>query len=117
MYQTLLSIFVPPLAICRYGSAACCIYPISGIWLGGLALFAYHFLNPHHYNVLTEQGSLYGGIALVAIAVVWTRLTLKRVESEGMRADASGNRICARLVPNPQEPDPLEEVSRLRREG
>ena len=62
MYQTLLSIFIPPLAICRYGSAACCIYPISGIWLGGLALFAYHFLTTHHINPLTEQGSLYGGL-------------------------------------------------------
>ncbi len=117
MYQTLLNIFIPPLAICRYGAAACCIYPISGIWLGGLALFAYYFLTSHHINALTELGSLYGGIALVLIAIVWTRLTLKRVATEGMQTTDSGNRICARLVPNPQEPDPLEEVAKARRDG
>ena len=115
MYQTLLSIFIPPLAICRYGAAACCIYPISGMWLGGLALFAYHFLTSHHINVLTEQGSLYGGIVLVLIAIVWTRLTLKRVETEDLQTARNDNRFCAQLVPNPQEPDPLEEVAKSRK--
>ena len=117
MYQTLLSIFIPPLAICRYGSASCCIYPISGIWFGGLALFAYHFLTAHHVNPLTEQGSLYGGVILVTIAIIWTRMTLKRVESDDARARNRGNAICARLIPNPSEPDPLEEAARARRQS
>lgn len=115
MYQMLLSIFIPPLAICRYGAAACCIYPISGIWLGGLALFAYHFFTHHHVNPLTEQGSLYVGIALVLIAIIWTRLTLKRVDTDSTRI-ASG-RICSRLMPNPQEPDPLEKVAKAKRDS
>ena len=117
MNQTLLNIFIPPLAICRYGSAACCIYPVSGFWVGGIALLAYHFTTSHHINVLTELGSLYGGIAMILISIVWTRLTLKKVASdEGMSARRR-NTICNRILPNPQERDPLEETIKARKEA
>lgn len=112
MYQTLLSIFIPPLAIRRYGEAACCIYPISAIWLGGLVLWGYHFLYPHHYNPLTDQGSLYGGLALVLIAIFWTRLTLRRVETDEKQ---NGKTSSSRVIPNPNEPDPLEEVAKAKK--
>ncbi len=117
MYQILLNIFIPPLAICRYGAAACCIYPVSGIWLGGLALLAYHFMTPHHFNAMSELGSLYGGIFMVLVAIVWTRLTLNKVEADNNPRQNRGNSICRRIIPSPQELDPLEEVIKARKES
>ena len=118
MHRYLLGLLLPPVAICRYGCAGCCALPISVFWIGGITALTYFLFHAAPEHTWLHQGSLILGVAMIAISVVWTLLTLNRVIRDGCEQSESKNKkFCGGTTTrySEYEEDPLEEVQRLKK--
>ena len=114
MHRYIIGIVAPPLAICRYGCASCCAFPITVYWLGGLAALAYHFFKAPIENSWLYNGSLILGLVMISLSVIWTELTIKRVIRDGCDEPAEQKRTVCDVLPGGQESDPFEEVRKAK---
>lgn len=116
MPKNLLLILFPPLAVCRYGCANCCVLPITGFWVGGLLLL-YYFIShaQQSHNELLSYGSLAGGIGLLSLAAIWGQNTIAR--NKKGRCDhrkPRSKRLC-QVIPRANENDPLDEIEKAKK--
>ncbi len=116
MQRKLMAIFTPPLAVCRYGCAGCCAAPIAVFWLSGIVSIIYSFFGGPAGIDGFSWPTFALGIALWALAAIWTENTLKRVEADANdpNCQSRSSNICRMVRATPDEPDPLEEIKKYR---
>ncbi len=108
MNRYILSLLVPPIAVCRYGCAGCCAAPISVFWIAGLASLAYGYLGgPLQLNGISWYTMGLGAI-LWAIASLWALITVHNVNGE--LCQSKTNKLCTKITPKLDESDPLDEI-------
>ncbi|HKK14837.1 MAG TPA: hypothetical protein VKA14_09270 [Gammaproteobacteria bacterium] len=113
MKQYLLALTVPPLAACRYGCAGCCAAPISVFWITGIVGIVYGAFwgGPLGLEGVSWSTVLLG-IALWAIATVWTVLVMRGARADKCQRPSSS--LCRRILPDLDESDPMDEVRKVR---
>lgn len=108
MNRYILSLLVPPIAVCRYGCAGCCAAPIAVFWLAGLSSLAYGYLGgPLGLNGISWYTMGLGAL-LWAIASVWAMITVHNVNTELCLSKT--NNLCRKITPKLDESDPLDEI-------
>ncbi len=110
--RNILLLFVPPLAVCRFGCAGCCAAPIGVFWLAGIVSFIYGFFGGPTGTSGISYGTLLFGALLWGIAVVWAQTVIRSAERHPDKCDSEASRLCRRLAED--EHDPLEEVRKMR---
>ena len=112
MIRAVLTVFAPPVAACRFGCAGCCAAPIAVFWLTGIVSILYGFTGGPA-NLMGPSWNTVGlGLALWAIAMVWTALTIRSSDQEKCARKTS--RLCSSMAPTDDESDPFEEVRKAR---
>ena len=80
MRRHLLTLLVPPLAVCRFGCPGCCAAPIAVFWLAGITALVYAFFGGPAGAPGLSLGTLALGAALWLIAAAWALLTVRTTE-------------------------------------
>jgi len=114
MQRKILAIFTPPLAVCQYGCASCCVAPIFVFWLASIGSLIYAFFGGPAGLDGFSWGTLALGIILWAIAVTWAETVIKGVNSdlEGSQCEGKASSICSIVSSKTNETDPLDEVNK-----
>jgi len=108
MNRYVLSLLLPPIAVCRYGCAGCCAAPITVFWLAGLASLAYGYLGgPLELNG-TSWYTVGLGALLWSIAALWAMITVHNVNSDLCQTKAKN--LCGKIAPQLDESDPMDEI-------
>lgn len=109
MNRYLLSLLVPPVAVCRYGCAGCCAAPISVFWLAGIASLLYGYLGgPLELNGVSWY-TLGLGSMLWGIASLWAMITVHNVNTD--LCESKKRSICGNVAPAKlDESDPMDEI-------
>jgi len=112
MTRYVLSVFTPPLAVCRYGCASCCAAPIGVFWIGGIVALVYGTLGGPLQLAGVSWGTVALGVLLWLAATVWAALTVRAMDQDLCESQSSP--LCSRVMPEVEEPDPMEEVRHAR---
>jgi len=117
MKCALLTLFTPPLAVCKFGCAGCCAAPIGVFWLAGISSIIYGLVGGPA-NLMGPSWNTVGlGFLLWAIAVVWAAVTIRGADDE--KCDRQPSPLCKPVAPKrksvePDETDPFDEVRKAR---
>jgi len=112
MTRTLMTLFTPPLAACRFGCAGCCAAPIGVFWITGIIGIAYG-LAGGPANLLGPSWATVGlGVALWGIAVVWAAVTIHGADED--QCAGRSNALCRTILPGAGETDPFDELRKTR---
>ncbi|HHC72033.1 MAG TPA: hypothetical protein ENK54_03975 [Thiotrichales bacterium] len=103
MKKTLLGLFAPPLAVCRYACASCCAAPIGVFWITGIVSMLYGLEGGPLGQPGISWPTIVLGIMLWSISTLWAIITLRNVEERTEECPG-----CLDL--NEEEPNPLDEV-------
>lgn len=116
MKRSIQALFVPPVAVCRYGCAGCCAAPIAVFWIAGIVSIIYGFLGGPASLEGVSFGTLALGALLWGIAAIWAENVIKGVtddqESDSCQKNKSSN-VCRLVKPKIDETDPMEEVKKF----
>lgn len=112
MARTILSLLVPPFAVCRYGCAGCCAAPIGVFWVTGIVALIYGYAGGPLGLDGISWGTVGLGVILWLIASVWAFLTIRAVDKD--QCDRKSSPLCNRIIPRSDESDPMDEVRRAR---
>lgn len=82
MGKGLFTLFVPPMAVYRYGCAGYCAAPIGVFWIAGIASLVYSLEGGPVGNHETNWVIVELGIVLWAIASAWTWTTIERTQRD-----------------------------------
>lgn len=115
MKRRLLALFMPPVAVCKYGCAGCCAAPIGVFWIAGIVSIIYAFFGGPEEVEGFSNGTFLLGIILWAIAATWAELTLKGIEANGNdpKCDKKASSICRIVKPKHDVSDPMDEVKKF----
>ena len=115
MNRNLLSIFVPPLAVCRYGCAGCCAAPIAVFWLAGIVGIVYGYLGGPAELAGISWFTVALGVTLWGIATIWTMTTIGSINSDNSdpRCEKKASTVCRIVKPSANESDPFDEVQKF----
>ena len=110
MKRYVLAVFIPPVAVCRFGCAGCCAAPIGVFWLSSIISLIYGYRG----GPLGLEGVSWGTVGLGAllwvIAVGWAFMTLRAADADRCKKPTSS--ICRRIMPSLDESDPFDEVDK-----
>ncbi len=111
MNRLWLTLFIPPLAACKYGCKSCCAAPIGIFWLAGIVALIY---GPFFGGPADGTGMQTGlvGIGLWVIASIWANFVVKGADSD--RCQESGSSWCSTILPDEDEVDPMDEIRKAR---
>ncbi|MGD8498180.1 MAG: hypothetical protein PVG82_04690 [Chromatiales bacterium] len=113
MNRNLLALISPPLAVCRHGCAGCCAAPIGVFWVTGIVAVLYGAI---WGGPLGLEGPSWGtiglGVLMWVIAVSWAMLAMRAADADRCREKTSP--LCSKIVPSPDEANPLDEVRKAR---
>ena len=115
MQRKILALFTPPLAVCRYGCANCCVAPIFVFWLASIGSVIYAFLGGPSGLDSFSWGTFALGIVLWIIAVTWAETVIKSVNDdiEGKQCDGSKpSSLCSIVSSDANDTDPIDEVKK-----
>ncbi len=114
MQRKLLALITPPLAVCRYGCASCCVAPIFVFWLASIGSVIFAFLGGPSGMDSFSWGTLALGIILWAIAVTWAETVIKSVNEDLENSQCNGKTrtLCSIVSSNSNDVDPLDEVNK-----
>ncbi len=115
MKRGILSLLVPPMAVCRYGCAGCCAAPIGVFWLAGITGLIYGFLGGPAELPYTSWTTVALGASLWTIAAVWAWTTIRSVEEDAADPQCHERRsnVC-RILPNRRlDSDPFDEIKKF----
>ena len=90
MQRKILALFTPPIAVCRYGCASCCVAPIFVFWLASIGSVIYAFFGGPSGMEGFSWGTFALGIILWAIAVSWAETVIKGVADDLETPKCSG---------------------------
>ena len=110
MNRYILSIIVPPVAVCRYGCAGCCAAPIAVFWIAGIASLIYGYLGGPLELTGISWYTMSLGALLWAIASIWALITVHNVNAEQCQSKPKSNSLCGKISAKLDESDPLDEI-------
>jgi len=115
MSRTGLSIFIPPLAVCRYGCAGCCAAPIAVFWLAGITGIIYGFMGGPAGLATTSWTTVLLGIALWCIASVWARTAIRGINEDlsDPKCEQKRSPLCRIVKPDDNDKDPMDEIKKF----
>ena len=108
--QYMTSALLPPVGACRYGCGTNCAAPVTVFWLFGVVSVVYGFLGGPTSEPGISWYTIGLGLALWAIAAVWTLLTLQGVEAD--RCHGVWSPRNHPVEPTDSEADPFDEVKK-----
>jgi len=115
MQRKILALIAPPVAVCRYGCASCCVAPIFVFWLASIGSVIYAFFGgPAGLNSFS-WGTLALGIILWAISMAWAETVIKGVSDDLADKNCNGktSTLCSIVSSNNNiDADPLDEVNK-----
>ncbi len=116
MHRTFLAAVAPPVAVCRYGCASCCVAPISVFWLASIVSITYAFFGGPLAGTDFSWGTFGLGATLWLIASVWAENVVRGVESDmnDPKCQSKTSSFCRVATTNGDEVDPLDEINKLR---
>jgi hypothetical protein len=109
--KSLLTLFLPPYAICRYGCTGFCAAPIGVFWITGIVAIVYGFMGGLGITPGIDWLVVLIGVSLMLIASAWAWLAIKKAEQENH--DNSSSLIC-RVFPALDESNPFDEIKKAR---
>jgi len=114
MQRKILAVITPPLAVCRYGCASCCVAPIFVFWLASIGSVIYAFFGGPSGLDEFSWGTFGLGIVLWAISVAWAETVIKGVNDdlESSQCDGKASNICRIIPSKSNDIDPLDEVNK-----
>jgi len=114
MQRKILALFTPPVAVCHYGCASCCVAPIFVFWLASIGSIIYAFFGGPSGLEGFSWGTLALGIILWAIAVAWAETVIKGVNDDlaDTKCEGTKSSFCSIVSSNSPETDPLDEVNK-----
>jgi hypothetical protein len=104
----LTSALVPPVGACRYGCGTNCAAPVTVFWLFGVVSVVYGFLGGPTAQPGISWYTVGLGLAMWALAAVWTMLTLTGVDED--RCQGRQSTQAGRVDPLDAETNPFDEV-------
>lgn len=115
MKRSIQALFVPPVAVCRYGCAGCCAAPISVFWITGMVSIIYAFFGGPTGTEGLSLGTLTLGATLWGIAAIWAENVIRGVEADESSANCKNktSSVCRIVKPKLDESDPMEEVKKF----
>lgn len=118
MQRKILALFTPPIAVCRYGCASCCVAPIFVFWLASIGSVIYAFFGGPSGVEGFSWGTLALGIILWAIAVSWAETVIKGVNDdldEDAKCSGKSSTLCSIVSSDKDDfdADPLDEVNKF----
>ena len=114
MQRKVLALIAPPVAVCRYGCASCCVAPIFVFWLASIGSVIYAFFGGPSGLDGFSWGTLALGMILWVIAVTWAETVIKGVSEDlaGTRCNGKASTLCSAVSSNSNDSDPLDEVNK-----
>lgn len=117
MKRTLLTLFTPPVAVCKFGCAGCCAAPISVFWLAGMAGILYGLVGGPANLMGPSWNTVLFGFGMWGIAVVWAAVAILGA-NDAKCAQKPTSRLCGGKPGKPvnqyDESDPFDEVRKAR---
>lgn len=116
MKRSVLALFVPPFAVCRYGCAGCCAAPIGVFWITGIVSIIYAFYGGPAQAEGISMGTLALGVVLWGIAAAWARNTIHGATKDGHQGQCDSRQtssVCTLVHTNTDQSDPMEEVKKF----
>jgi hypothetical protein len=104
------SALLPPVGACRYGCGTSCAAPVTVFWLFGVVSVVYGFLGGPTSEPGISWYTIGLGLAMWAIAAIWTLLTLQAVEED--RCDGIWSPHDHLGEPTESEQEPFDEVKK-----
>lgn len=111
MSRLWLTLFIPPLAACKYGCKSCCAAPIGVFWLAGIVALIYGLVYGGPVEGSGTQTALVG-LGLWVIASVWARFVIKGADSD--RCHERDSNWCSTILPDENDTDPMDEIRKAR---
>ncbi|VAW93312.1 hypothetical protein MNBD_GAMMA23-2015 [hydrothermal vent metagenome] len=114
MQRKILALITPPIAVCRYGCASCCVAPIFVFWLASIGSVIYAFFGGPAGLDGFSWGTLALGIILWAISVAWAETVIKGVSDdlENPKCNGKTSTLCSIVSSNNSDIEPLDEVNK-----
>lgn len=114
MKGKVMAVFIPPIAICRYGCASCCAAPIGVFWITGIVSIIYAFFGGPAATEGISWGTLGLGLIMWGIAAVWAENVIQGVDDDGdTKCETKSGSLCRLVQPDMDDTDPLEEVKKF----
>ena len=115
MKRSIQALFVPPVAVCRYGCAGCCAAPIAVFWIAGIVSVIYAFFGGPAGLEGVSMGTLTLGAILWGIAAIWAENVIKGVadDQESGSCENKSSNVCRLVKPKLDETDPMDEVKKF----
>jgi len=108
--RTLISLLIPPLAVCWYGCARCCAAPIGVFWLAGIGGIVYGLLGGPAGLSSISWTTLMLGIGLWFLAFVWAVTVIQNIDDP--KCAKKRNALCKIVGGSQEEANPLEDVKK-----
>ena len=112
MKRALLTLLTPPFAVCKFGCAGCCAAPIAVFWITGIVGIIYGLVGGPANLLGPSWNTVFLGIALWGIAAVWAMITIQSADDD--RCVEPDSKVCHKILPSGDEPDPFDEVRKAR---
>ncbi len=109
MNREKLAFFIPPAAVMKHGCATCTAAPIGVFWLTSLVAIVYGVMGGTLGGIEASRWAVIAlGVVMWIIAAAWARLVMRGVEDD--LTDHQESSVKRRVVPHPEETDPMEHV-------
>jgi hypothetical protein len=105
------TLFIPPMAACKYGCKSCCAAPIGVFWLTAIVAILYGLI----WGGPTEGTGLHTavvGLGLWIVASVWAWFVVRGADAD--RCKQSDSSWCSTILPNDDDTDPMDEIRKAR---
>jgi len=114
MQRKILALIMPPIAVCRYGCASCCVAPIFVFWLASIGSVIYAFFGGPSGLEGFSWGTFALGIILWSISVTWAETVIKGVSDDLENPNCSGksSTLCSIVSSGNSDADPMDEVNK-----
>ncbi|MEE9493085.1 MAG: hypothetical protein V3W04_06875 [Gammaproteobacteria bacterium] len=111
MKRILITLFAPPVSVCKFGCAGCCAAPISVFWLAGLASLVYGLLGGPTNMMGISWTTIWLGLALWSIAAIWAAVAIHNTDLSG--CESTKPLLCQPFT-TMDETDPFDEVKKAK---
>ncbi|MEE9422265.1 MAG: hypothetical protein V3V50_03825 [Gammaproteobacteria bacterium] len=117
MKRALLTLFTPPIAVCKFGCASFCAAPIAVFWLAGIGGIIYGLVGGPANLMGPSWNTVLLGFGLWGIATVWAAVAIRGADADNC-AHQTRSRVCGKntstSVNQNDETDPFDEIRKAR---
>jgi len=112
MQRKVLAFITPPVAVCRYGCASCCVAPIFVFWLASIGSVIYAFFGGPAGLDGFSWGTFGLGIILWVIAAVWAETVIRGVNDDIDNPKCKGKSSTLCSIVSSNNNDPMDEINK-----